>query len=253
MRVPVPGGSFIPAKLREGVAACVARPQSGGRVPEFADGRSQFRRSEVRPHGAAEDQFGVSRFPQQKIAQAVLAPGADDQVDRRSQCLAHGLARETHCIGSRRRPPAACSRPGPRGRRGAPRRRGPAAPRCRRAGTAPCAGRASASRPAAGRPAAAAAARPGGRTRRRPRRRGATARSRPHTSAIASRGSTAPVLVVPAVETTRKGRSPARRSASIAARRASTLMRKCSSTGTVRTRSGRMPASRADLATEAWA
>src|SRR5204862_139112 len=47
--------------------------------------------------------------------------------------------------------------------------------------------------------------------------------SRAQMSAIASSGSTAPVLVVPALETTAKGTRPARRSASMAASRRSVL------------------------------
>ena len=59
-----------------------------------------------------------------------------------------------------------------------------------------------------------------GRTRRRRRRRGARGPPSAHRSAIASSGSTAPVLVVPALETTANGVRPAARSAAMAARSA---------------------------------
>ena len=63
-------------------------------------------------------------------------------------------------------------------------------------------------------------------------------------------GSTAPVLVVPAEETTRNGCSPAALSRRIASSSASTRILKCSSTGIARIRSGITPARRADFTTE---
>ena len=53
-------------------------------------------------------------------------------------------------------------------------------------------------------------------------------------SAIASRGSIAPVFVVPALGATRNGRSPAARSSPTSARNASGSMRSSASVGTMR-------------------
>ena len=69
-------------------------------------------------------------------------------------------------------------------------------------------------------------------------------------SAIAGKGSITPVLVVPAVATTRNGCRPIARSAATAARNPSGSMRRPASTGTIRiAREGR-PASSAALATD---
>ena len=55
---------------------------------EFAHGGGQIARVELGPHAACEDEFGVSAFPQKKVAQALLAAGADQQINRRPQRLA---------------------------------------------------------------------------------------------------------------------------------------------------------------------
>jgi hypothetical protein len=41
----------------------------------------EVRRSEVGPHALGEVQLGLSALPQQKIGEALLAAGADDEVD----------------------------------------------------------------------------------------------------------------------------------------------------------------------------
>ena len=66
--------------------------------------------------------------------------------------------------------------------------------------------------------------------------------SRAHSSPIADRSSTAPVFVVPALATTRKGTRPAARSAATASRTVSARRRQASSVASTRTFSREMPA-----------
>jgi hypothetical protein len=67
-------------------------------------------------------------------------------------------------------------------------------------------------------------------------------------SAISGVGSMAPVFVVPALDTTRNGRKPRRRSAAIAASSASGRMRRRTSTSIQCTLLSGNPAKSADLA-----
>jgi hypothetical protein len=73
------------------------------------------------------------------------------------------------------------------------------------------------------------------------------------TSATASRWSIVPVFVAPADAETSSGRRPAARSAAIACARMSGRIRNSSSTGRMRTCSGRKPSTRAARATDEWA
>ena len=45
----------------------------------------QFGGPEVRPQNARKHQLGIRALPQQKVAQAALAAGADQQIHRRPQ------------------------------------------------------------------------------------------------------------------------------------------------------------------------
>ena len=69
---------------------------------------------------------------------------------------------------------------------------------------------------------------------------------------MAFNGSTAPVLVVPALAMTQNGRKPAARSADTAAANAPMSMRKASSTATLRSWSGRKPRMRSAFWFEPW-
>src|SRR5215831_11002191 len=60
---------------------------SGGRQPteaaipalEFGDRVVQTCRSEIRPQRPQKQEFRVRRFPEQKVTEALLTPGADEQ------------------------------------------------------------------------------------------------------------------------------------------------------------------------------
>jgi hypothetical protein len=62
------------------------------------DARSQIFASEGGPHAGREDQFGVGAFPQQEVAEALFAAGADEQVyvgaEEFGECLFGGSAVE---------------------------------------------------------------------------------------------------------------------------------------------------------------
>jgi hypothetical protein len=60
---------------------------------KLVEGRSQIRGLKVRPHSRGEDQFGVGRFPEEKIAEALLAPGSDQEIHRRRQARRDRLLR----------------------------------------------------------------------------------------------------------------------------------------------------------------
>lgn len=70
---------------------------------------------------------------------------------------------------------------------------------------------------------------------------------------IASIGSTAPLAVLPRLDTTQNGSRPFTRSASIISSRASTSMRRSAVVGTARSRHGGRPITAAAFATDMWA
>ena len=76
--------------------------------------------------------------------------------------------------------------------------------------------------------------------------------SRAHTLARPARGSTAPVLVLPAVATTQNGSSPASRSSATAASTAATDSRWAESGRSTRRCAGSKPSTRQARPTEAW-
>ena len=48
---------------------------------EFFEGSVKIRLIEVRPHTICKQQFGIGGFPQQKVREALLSTGADQQID----------------------------------------------------------------------------------------------------------------------------------------------------------------------------
>ena len=69
--------------MRDGAEAALA-------AAEVADGGGQVDASKSGHMVRGEDQFGVGAFPEQKVAQAALAAGADQQVDGRARGRAPG-------------------------------------------------------------------------------------------------------------------------------------------------------------------
>ena len=59
---------------------------------EVVEGRGQIGGGEVRPHARHEPELGIGAFPEEEIAQALLASGADQDVDVRS--LGSGMGRQ---------------------------------------------------------------------------------------------------------------------------------------------------------------
>jgi len=53
------------------------RPEAALPGAEFRNGGGEVGSLEIRPHHGRENQFGVSAFPQQKIAEALFTAGAD--------------------------------------------------------------------------------------------------------------------------------------------------------------------------------
>jgi hypothetical protein len=49
---------------------------------EIGDCAGQRLGIEIRPHRVAEPQLGIGAFPQQEVGQALLAAGADQEIDR---------------------------------------------------------------------------------------------------------------------------------------------------------------------------
>src|SRR5207244_13474826 len=86
---------------------------------EFADRRGEIGGADIRPVAVAEVELGVRALPQQEVAEALLAAGADEEIDvgEEEARLDRGTAgggdeepeEERHVAG--RRPPARRARP----------------------------------------------------------------------------------------------------------------------------------------------
>src|ERR1700682_2635988 len=69
---------MVDSLSERGLRGCAKAAVAGA---ELGDSGVQVRGVEVRPHARGEDQLGVGGFPEQKIAEALLAAGSNDQVD----------------------------------------------------------------------------------------------------------------------------------------------------------------------------
>src|SRR5271157_6189772 len=69
-------------------------PEAALAAVEFADGGPEVGAVEIGPHAAGEDQLGVGAFPQQEVAETLLAAGADEEIDRRAERSVEGFTGE---------------------------------------------------------------------------------------------------------------------------------------------------------------
>jgi hypothetical protein len=66
---------------------------------ELADGGIQIGGAKIGPHAPGEDEFGISALPEQKVAEALFAAGADEQVNGRAQLLFQAFAADQPGLG----------------------------------------------------------------------------------------------------------------------------------------------------------
>ena len=111
-------------RQRRGCGASSAGRRSAARAGRNRPARAPSASPvEIGPEHVGEQQFGIGRLPEQEIGEALLAGGADDQVERRqvARCRARARTRRSIVVGISRRPAAAAV---PRGaRRSRPGRR----------------------------------------------------------------------------------------------------------------------------------
>ena len=89
-------GQFIAEATQAGVVVTTGALQpkgtrlrlAGGKAAEAPlamvkgmHGRGEIRRAEVGPHAGREDELRVRAFPQQEVAEALLAAGAHEEID----------------------------------------------------------------------------------------------------------------------------------------------------------------------------
>jgi hypothetical protein len=65
-------------RRRDGAEAAFARVK-------VANGGGEIGGAEIGPHGACENEFGVCGFPEEEVAKAAFASGANQQVDGRAE------------------------------------------------------------------------------------------------------------------------------------------------------------------------
>ena len=90
-----PGFLAIRDGRRNGAKAAIA-------PAEFAHRGGQIALAEIGPQTRREDQLGIGALPEQEIAEAAFAAGANQQVDRRTESALQGFARQTGDAAGRR-------------------------------------------------------------------------------------------------------------------------------------------------------
>ena len=73
-------GARMPALIRRVVSIGASCSVATLALGVLVDGGVQVGLAEVGPEGRREDQLGIRPLPEQEVAGALLAPGADDQV-----------------------------------------------------------------------------------------------------------------------------------------------------------------------------